>query len=73
MIWLLKPDQRKPTELAPAMDAGTGNLPGLPAVAGKPVHIGFDGGRLRAAIRVLACWLQTLFTCAALYQPVLTT
>jgi hypothetical protein len=21
-------------------------LPGLPAVAGKPVHVGFDGGRL---------------------------
>ena len=28
------------------MEEGTGILPGLPAVAGKPVHIGFDGGRL---------------------------
>jgi len=29
------------TEFAPAMI-----LPGLPAVAGKPVHFAFDGGRL---------------------------
>ena len=28
------------------MDEATGILPGLPAVAGKPVHVGFDGGRL---------------------------
>ena len=28
------------------MAEGTGILPGLPAVAGKPVHVGFDGGRL---------------------------
>ena len=28
------------------MEEGTGILPGLPAVAGKPVHVGFDGGRL---------------------------
>jgi hypothetical protein len=28
------------------MDEPTGILPGLPAVAGKPVHVGFDGGRL---------------------------
>jgi uncharacterized protein len=27
------------------MEEGTGILPGLPAVAGKPVHVGFDGGR----------------------------
>ena len=46
MIWLLKPDHPKTTEFAPAMAEGTGNLPGLPAVAGKPVHVGFDGGRL---------------------------
>ncbi len=26
------------------MDEGTGMLPGLPAVAGKPVHVTFDGG-----------------------------
>src|SRR5271170_593330 len=46
MIWLSKPDQPKPTEFAPAMDESTGILPGLPAVAGKPVHVTFDGGRL---------------------------
>ncbi len=46
MIWLLRPDQPKTTEFAPAMDEGTGILPGLPAVAGKPVDVGFDGGRL---------------------------
>lgn len=28
------------------MDEGKGILPGLPAVAGKPVHVTFDGGRL---------------------------
>jgi DDE family transposase len=28
------------------MEESTGILPGLPALAGKPVHIGFDGGRL---------------------------
>src|SRR5713226_460777 len=39
MIWLLKPDQPRPTEFAPAMDESTGVLPGLPAVAGKPVHV----------------------------------
>src|SRR5579864_4097333 len=46
MIWLLKPDQREERSSAPAMDESTGILPGLPAVAGKPVHVGFDGGRL---------------------------
>jgi hypothetical protein len=46
MIWLLRVDRPKPTEFAPAMDEATGILPGLPAVAGKPVHVGFDGGRL---------------------------
>jgi hypothetical protein len=30
------------------MDEGTGLLPGFPVVAGKPVHIGFDGGRLNS-------------------------
>ena len=44
MIWLLKPDQPRPTELAPAMDEDTGILPGLPSVAGNPVHLSFDGG-----------------------------
>jgi Transposase DDE domain group 1 len=33
-------------EFAPAMDESTGILPGLPAVAGKPVYVTFDGGRL---------------------------
>ena len=42
MIWLLKPDQPKATEFAPAMDEGTGILPGLPSVMGKPVHVAFD-------------------------------
>jgi len=46
MIWLLKPDQPKATEFAPAMDDSTGILPGLPSVMGKPVHVAFDGGRM---------------------------
>jgi Transposase DDE domain group 1 len=56
MIWLLKPDQPKPREFAPAVDDRTGILPGFPAVAGKPVHVAFDGGRLtsEAGIRLLA-------------------
>ena len=41
MIWLLKPDHPKATEFAPAMDEGTGILPGLPSVMGKPVHVAF--------------------------------
>jgi hypothetical protein len=44
MISVLDPDQPKPTELAPAVDGSTGILPGLPSVAGKPVHLTFDGG-----------------------------
>ena len=62
MIWLLKPDQPKATEFAPAMDEGTGILPGLPAVAGKPVHVAFDGGRLTsdAGILLLAAIEQRL-------------
>ena len=39
MIWLLKPDHSEATEFAPAMDEGTGILPGFPAVAGKPVRV----------------------------------
>ena len=46
MIWLLKPINRRPTEFAPAVDESTGILPGLPPVAGKPVHVAFDGGRM---------------------------
>ena len=44
------------------MDDGTGILPGLPVVAGKPVHIGFDGGRLTsdAGILLLAAVEQRL-------------
>ena len=35
------------------MAEGTGILPGLPAVAGKPVHVGFDGGRLTSDAGIL--------------------
>ncbi len=31
----------------------TGILPGLPAVAGKPVHVGFDGGRMTSDAGIL--------------------
>ena len=62
MIWLLRPDQTEATEFAPAIGEGTGILPGLPAVAGKPVPIGFDGGRLSsdAGILLLAAVEQRL-------------
>src|SRR6266849_5477022 len=62
MIWLLKSDQPRPNEFAPAMDESTGILPGLPAVAGKPVHVAFDGGRLTsdAGILLLAAVEQRL-------------
>src|SRR4051812_38031266 len=53
MIWLLRPDQSKPTEFAPAMGENTGILPGLPSVMGKPVHIAFDGGRLTSDAGIL--------------------
>jgi Transposase DDE domain group 1 len=57
-----KLDQPKPTEFAPAMGEGTGILPGLPAGAGKPVHVGFDGGRLTSdgGILLLAAIEQRL-------------
>ncbi len=44
------------------MDEIMGILPGLPAVAGKPVHVGFDGGRLTsdAGILLLAAIEQRL-------------
>jgi DDE family transposase len=44
------------------MDEGTGILPGLPAIAGKPVHVGFDGGGLTsdAGILLLAAIEQRL-------------
>jgi hypothetical protein len=62
MIWLLKPDHPRPTEFAPAMDEGTGILPGLPPVMGKPVHVAFDGGRMTsdAGILLLAAIEQRL-------------
>ena len=44
------------------MDETTGILPGFPAVGGKPVHVGFDGGRLTsdAGILLLAAIEQHL-------------
>jgi hypothetical protein len=62
MIWLLKPINRRPTEFAPAMDEGTGILPGLPPVAGKPVHLAFDGGLMTsdAGVVLLAAIEQRL-------------
>ncbi len=44
------------------MEGGTGILSGLPAVAGKPVHVGFDGGRLTSdgGILLLAAVEQRL-------------
>jgi hypothetical protein len=53
MIWLSRPDQPKTTEFAPAMAEGTEILPGLPAVAGKPVHVSFDGGLLTSDAGIL--------------------
>jgi hypothetical protein len=35
------------------MDEGTGILPGLPAVAGKPVHLTFDGGLMTSDAGIL--------------------
>src|ERR1700693_5688635 len=44
------------------MDEGTGILPGLPAGAGKPVHVTFDGGQMTsdAGILLLAAIEQRL-------------
>src|SRR5437879_13553382 len=53
MIWLLRPDQPRPTEFAPAMDDSTGILPGLPSVKGKPVHVAFDGGQMTSDTGIL--------------------
>ncbi len=62
MIWVLKQDQPNATEFAPAVDESTGILPGLPPVAGKPVHVAFDGGRMTsdAGILLLAAIEQRL-------------
>jgi Transposase DDE domain group 1 len=50
------------------MDEGTGILPGLPAVVGKPVHLTFDGGRMTsdAGILLLAAIEQRLGIAARL-------
>jgi Transposase DDE domain group 1 len=53
MIWLLKPINRRPMEFAPAVDESTGILPGFPPVAGKPVHVAFDGGRMTSDTGIL--------------------
>src|SRR5216684_3340636 len=53
MIWLLRLDQPKTTEFAPAMDDSTGILPGLPSVKGKPVHVAFDGGQMTSDAGIL--------------------
>jgi hypothetical protein len=53
MILLLKQSHHESTELAPAMTEGTGFLPGLSPVAGKPVIAAFDGGRLTSDAGVL--------------------
>src|SRR5450759_2600111 len=68
MIWLLKPDQPKATEFAPAMDDSTGILPGLPPVKGKPVHVAFDGGHMTSdsGILLLAAVEQQLGIAARL-------
>ena len=44
------------------MDEGTGILPGLPSVMGKPVHVAFDSGRMTsdAGILLLAAIEQRL-------------
>jgi hypothetical protein len=59
MIWLSRPDQPKTTEFAPAMAEGTEILPGLPAVAGKPVHVSFDGGLLTSDAGILLLGLSS--------------
>jgi hypothetical protein len=53
MIWLLRRINRRATEFAPAMDEGTGILPGLPPVAGKPVPLAFDGGPMTSDAGIL--------------------
>jgi hypothetical protein len=52
-LWLFRPDHPKATEFTPAMAEGTGILPALPPVVGKPVHVGFDGGRLTSDAGIL--------------------
>ena len=35
------------------MEEGTGILPGLPSVKGKPVHVAFDGGQMTSDAGIL--------------------
>ena len=53
MIWL--PDRiiRRQRSSRPPWRKVRGILPGLPAVAGKPVHIGFDGGLMTSDAGIL--------------------
>ncbi|MDQ4061129.1 MAG: transposase, partial [Pseudomonadota bacterium] len=53
MILVLTQDQHAATEFAPAMHETTGLLPGLSPVAGKPIHVAFDGGRLTSDAGIL--------------------
>ena len=53
MILVSSPSHHAATEWVPAMTDGTGVLPGLPAVCGKPVHVAADGGRLTSDAGVL--------------------
>src|SRR5688572_28558876 len=53
IILVLKQFHHGSTEFAPAMAENTGILPGLSPVAGKPVHVACDGGRLTSDAGVL--------------------
>jgi hypothetical protein len=41
-----------------SIDDGTGILPGLPAVMGKPAHVAFDGGRTSNAGTLLLAAIE---------------
>src|SRR5688572_3805623 len=53
MILVSRQDQPRSTGFAPAMSDHAPLLPGLLPVAGKPVHVAFDGGRLTSDAGVL--------------------
>jgi Transposase DDE domain group 1 len=53
MILVSRQDQPRSTGFAPAMSDHAPLLPGLSPVAGKPVHVAFDGGRLTSDAGVL--------------------
>ena len=53
MILAFEQDQHATTEFAPTMQETTGLLPGLSPVAGKPIHLAFDGGRLTSDAGIL--------------------